>query len=76
MTGEIFKRGDFVEITAGDKTVDGMVTLASENGKSLMVMFDAMLDGHVGVMPISVDASGFVALFTGTPVTLRRKVVQ
>lgn len=75
MTSEIFQRGDFVEITADDRTVDGMVTLASPCGKSLIVMFDAMLDGHVGAMPLVGDVDGFVALMTGNRVMLRRKVL-
>lgn len=70
---EPFKRGDFVEITAGDRTVDAMVTLASPCGKSLFVMFDAMLDGHVGAMPLLADGDGFVSIITGRRVALRRK---
>jgi hypothetical protein len=68
-----FSRGDFVEIACGDRTLDGMVTLASPNGQSLIVMFDGMLDGHVGVMPLHWHNEGFIALLTGTPVTLTRK---
>lgn len=72
----IFERGEFVEITAGDKSVDGMVTLASENGKSLIVMFDGMLDGHLGVMPILLTEEGkYAALLTGQIVKLERKIL-
>lgn len=68
-----FSRGDFVEITTQGRTVDGMVTLASPCGKSLIVMFDAVLDGHVGAMPLVGDVDGFVSVITGSRVTLRRK---
>lgn len=69
---DIFHRGDFVEITAAGATIKGMVTLASEpNGKSLIVMFDGMLDGHVGMMPLLHTERGFIALVMGRPVTLR-----
>ena len=72
---EVFQRGDFVRIGADGRTVDGMVTLASPCGKSLIVMFDAMLDGHVGAMPLlwSEGDACFVALITGHPVILERK---
>jgi hypothetical protein len=69
---EVFQRGDFVEASADGKTVKGMVTLASPNGQSLIIMFDDMLDGHVGMMALSGDGRGFVSLMTGTPVTLKR----
>lgn len=70
---EVFQRGDLVEIGAAGATIRGMVTLASEpNGKSLMVMFDGMLDGHAGMMPLLHTEHGFIALVTGNPVTLRR----
>jgi hypothetical protein len=68
-----YKRGDFVHITAGGVTIDAMVTLASPNSLSLIVMFDGMLDGHAGAMPLSGAEDGsYVALMTGTPVTLEK----
>lgn len=75
MTGPsvIYQRGDFVEITAGGRTVDGMVAVASPCGKSLIVMFDAILDGHVAAMPLVGDVDGFVSLITGNRVILRSK---
>lgn len=69
----VFQRGDFVEISAAGDSIKGMVTLASPNGKSLMVMFDGMIDGHLTAMPLSYDdaSEGFISLLSGTPVALR-----
>jgi hypothetical protein len=73
MTGDILQRGDVVQITAGDQVVNAMVVLASPNGKSLMVMFEAIIDGHVGQMPLFRDESGgYVAVITGRQITLER----
>ena len=46
------RRGDYVEVTFEGRTLPAMVTLASENGKSLMLMFDGMLGGYAGMMPV------------------------
>jgi hypothetical protein len=48
----VFKRGDMVEIITDDRTVPGMVTLASSNGVSLVLMFDALIGGHAGMMAV------------------------
>jgi hypothetical protein len=53
-----YKRGDFVQLECKGQTVKAMVYLASSNGKSLMLGFDAMVDGHVGMMPIFLDDGG------------------
>ena len=53
-----WKTGDKVEITFGERTVDGEILLASENSKSLMLGFEAILGpgpglgGYVGMMPV------------------------
>ncbi len=66
-----FVRGDFVTIRCAGCTVPGMVTLASSNGRSLVVMFEAILDGHVGSMPILQNEAGeYRSLMTGTAVEL------
>jgi hypothetical protein len=46
------KRGDFVWIERGEVKMRAMVTLASPNGNSLMVMFDGMFCGYVSMMPL------------------------
>lgn len=53
-----WKRGAHVRITCGTETLLGMVMLASDNGNSLMLGFDGILDGHVGWMPVLRDDDG------------------
>jgi hypothetical protein len=48
--------GDRVRISMGGKTMDGVVTLASRNGKSLVLEFDGALGGegiYCGMMPVT-----------------------
>lgn len=53
MSGEKYARGDRVWIECGGLTIAGIVILASENGKSLMLGFDGVLDGkHAGMCPV------------------------
>ena len=49
-----------------------MVTLASENGRSIMLMFDAILGGWAGTLPALLDADGWRAL-NGMPLTIERR---
>lgn len=68
-----FRRGDRVLISLNDvcyggdrRSVEGFVYYASTNGKSLMLGFEAVLDGHVGLMPVSqADDGGYVTVMTG-----------
>lgn len=46
------KHGDYVWIEREGQRVGAMVTLASENEDSLMVMFDALFHGYAGMMPL------------------------
>lgn len=67
----VLRRGDHVWATYDGKTVEAMVTLASSNGKSLIIMFEAMLGGHVGAMPVSMLSDGsFQSLMEGRPIDL------
>lgn len=66
------KRGDRVLIECDGKTVLGIVLLASENDKSLMLSFDALIDGHVGMMPVLQDDDGeYRSIMTGVLVKLQ-----
>lgn len=69
---KIWKTGDTVLITYGGKSVPGRVVLASPNGVSLTLQFDAMLGGFVGAMPVLFDtgAGEFLDLFAHQPVKL------
>ena len=53
-----FRTGDAVAIGYEGRTVRGVVKLASPNGRSLMLEFDAMLGGFVGMMPVLLDDAG------------------
>lgn len=70
----VIARGDVVTLTVEDRTVDAKVVLASPNGRSLILAFEAMLDGHVGMMPVFQDDDGvYHALISGTEVTIAEK---
>jgi hypothetical protein len=63
----IWKTGERCRITCAGRTVDGLVLLASGNGLSLMVGFEAILAGHAGMMPLSWEHGEFRSLVEGTP---------
>jgi hypothetical protein len=68
----IFLKGEFVKVTLGGRTVRAVVMLASGNGRSLMLQFDAMVGGYPGMMPVMCanDELGFVDLFEQRPVRI------
>jgi hypothetical protein len=57
MSAEI-KTGDKLRLTCDGRTVAGWVIMASPNGRSLAVGFEAILLGHVGMMPLLQDDDG------------------
>ena len=64
--------GDKVSITFHDRTVQGEVKLASGNGRSIFLAFEAILGGYVGQMPVFRDEDGrYRDLLTQNEVTLR-----
>jgi len=67
---QIFKTGDRVMITFDSFTTPATVLLASENGRSLMLGFEAMIGGYVGMMPVlwSDDFGEFCELVAGRTV--------
>lgn len=52
------KTGDKVWIGCENRFVEGEILLASENEKSLMLGFEAILCGHVGMMPVLKGPNG------------------
>jgi hypothetical protein len=48
----ILRRGQFVEVTVDGRTLRAMVVLASDNARSVLLMFDGLLGGYVGTMPV------------------------
>ena len=72
-----YAKGDAIEVTYEDRTVDGTVIFASPNGLSLMLGFEALLGGHAGMMPVTMrDGSNGFSIIDGTEITIRRKVTQ
>jgi hypothetical protein len=69
---ELLKTGDRVEISCEGRTVTGTVLLASGNGRSLALEYEAILAGFVGSMPVMQRDDGSYVALTGTPITLRR----
>ena len=57
-TPKIWRTGDAIAIQCGYRSIPGSVILASENGASLMLSFEAILDGHAGMMPVLRDDDG------------------
>lgn len=59
--------GALVRVTYRQRTVDATVLLASGNGKSLMLSFEALLGGYAGMMPVlwDDDAREFRGLVCG-----------
>jgi hypothetical protein len=53
-----YAAGDRVRITIAGQTVTGSVVLASQNGRSLAVTFEAVLAGAVGMLPILQNDDG------------------
>ena len=66
-----YRKGQLVKLTAGEHTVTAEIAMASKNGKSLFVRFEAIVNGHVGGMPLLQDDAGiYKSIVTGEPVTL------
>jgi hypothetical protein len=51
--------GARARVTFAGRTVEATVALASPNGRSLFLTFDAMLGGYVGGMPLLWDGAHF-----------------
>lgn len=72
------KTGDDVLIEWTDedghfRRTEGTIVLASANGKSLMLGFEAILRGHVGMCPVLQDDDGsYRLLLDGAPVSVKQ----
>lgn len=68
----IYRKGQLVKLTAGEHTVTAEIMAASTNGKSLFLRFEAILNGHVGCIPLvqDDDGPGYHSIITGEPVTI------
>lgn len=68
-----FHTGDKLQIEHDGRWINGNVVLASENGRSLMLSFNAIIEGHVAMMPVLQDDDGVYRPIygEGNPVKLR-----
>jgi hypothetical protein len=71
------KRGDFVTVRSGDRSVRAMVLLASDNGRSLMLGFEGTLaigsGFYLGMVPVLQDDDGtYRDLIDGQAFTIER----
>lgn len=62
--------GQKLRLTHNGRTVDAVVVFGSENRKSLMVSFEAIVDGCVGMMPVLVEDGVARNVFTGSMVEI------
>ena len=61
-------KGARVKIRFKGREVEGVVVLASENGNSLALEFEALLGGYAGMMPVLDWGDGYRDLITNSPV--------
>lgn len=64
------RTGDRVRVTFEGRTVDAFVLLASRNGVSLFLQFDALLGGYAGGMPVIWQDGAFRDLIFLRPITI------
>lgn len=70
---DILRKGDRVVIEYGESQCTALVTLASGNGVSLVLEFEAIVFGHVGFMPVMYEHGEYRALISGDRFTIRRQ---
>lgn len=67
----MLRPGDQVHVTLDGQSATAVVLFASQNGRSLMLQFDALLGGYLGLMPVLRGADGqFRDLIRSEVVTL------
>jgi hypothetical protein len=69
----LLREGDRVDLATDERAVPAVVELASDNGRSIAVAFEAIVLGYVGHMPIRLDDDGhWICAMDGARVHLRR----
>lgn len=63
--------GDWVQVIFAGRTVDAVILLASDNGVSLMLYFDALLGGYLGQMPVLWEDGEYRDLLLKQPVEIK-----
>lgn len=66
-----YQTDDVVRVTWVGGSFEAIVAFASKNGRSLILRFDAILDGFVGVAPVLQSAAGDWTTLTGASLVLR-----
>jgi hypothetical protein len=64
----MFLKGDPVILEMEGREVRAIVAMASANGKSLLLEFDANLGGYMGFIPLLHDGHGYRDLIRDLPV--------
>lgn len=59
------KTGDRVTIIHQGRRYPAVLMLASDNEESLMLSFEAIIDGHVGMMPVLKEDGVYRSIMTG-----------
>lgn len=74
----VWKTGEACRVTVEKRTVPASIQLASPNGRSLFVEFEAMLVGHVGSAPLGWDdeRQAFVSIASGHEFVLSEPLPQ
>lgn len=67
------RTGETVHIERGRQRLEGTVIVASKNGRSLMLAFDGMIGGYIGMMPVLAAEEGapYCDLIEGQEVIVR-----
>lgn len=71
-----YMSGDEILIAFEGKTIPGTVVMISTNQVSAMIKFDAVINDHVGLMPVQRHdlAKGiYRSIINGTEVTFQKK---
>ncbi len=70
------KDGDDILITSCGRTLPAKVVMISTNQVAAMIAFEGILDGHVGMMPLTrwdKDRGLYKSIITGTEVVVRER---
>jgi hypothetical protein len=71
MSTRAIHKGDVIRIECEGIRTTAQVLMASSNSLSLMLGFDAVLDGHAGMMPVLRDDGGvYRSIVTGCEVKI------
>lgn len=69
------EKDEDILVTCGDRTVPARVEMISSNQVSLLISFEALLDGHAGMMPATRwDAArdAYRSIINGTEITIKK----